>query len=315
MIHQMIFYYHTIKARKKAQSIRKIGIDKYYSEVHDYANGNVLPVEMYHRQISELIESGTPMMIARFGSTELLAMSVFDYKIVWKYTDILKQMQECAGFFPCTKESARTFSKEMHKAMPLVDMMAIWNLDMEENYIKKYMHMGMSMARLRYLEPWYSDIPWTKSLKGKKVLIIHPFEHSIREQYKKRELLFANPDILPEFELRTLKAVQTIAGQKDKRFETWFDALDYMEKEAMRIDFDIALIGCGAYGFPLAARLKKAGKQAIHMGGVLQILFGIKGKRWDNDSVVEKLYNEYWIRPYDLDRPQNAKIVEGGCYW
>ena len=45
----------------------------------------------------------------------------------------------------------------------------------------------------------------------------------------------------------------------------------------MKFDFDVALIGCGAYGFPLAAKLKTAGKQAIHLGGVLQALFGIKG--------------------------------------
>ena len=49
----------------------------------------------------------------------------------------------------------------------------------------------------------------------------------------------------------------------------------------MKIDFDVAIIGCGAYGFPLAAKLKQAGKQAIHLAGATQLLFGIKGKRWE----------------------------------
>ena len=62
---------------------------------------------------------------------------------------------------------------------------------------------------------------------------------------------------MPEFELKTLKAVQTIAGEKDERFSTWFEALEYMFEETMKIDFDIAIIGCGAYGMPLAAKLKK----------------------------------------------------------
>jgi len=54
--------------------------------------------------------------------------------------------------------------------------------------------------------------------------------------------------------LLTLKAVQTIANTKDDRFDTWFDALDYMYNEALKLDFDVALIGCGAYGYPLAAK-------------------------------------------------------------
>lgn len=40
-------------------------------------------------------------------------------------------------------------------------------------------------------------------------------------------------------------------------FSTWFDALDYMCGECEKIDFDIALLGCGAYGYPLAAHIKK----------------------------------------------------------
>lgn len=45
-----------------------------------------------------------------------------------------------------------------------------------------------------------------------------------------------------------------------------------------KIDYDICLIGCGAYGFPLAAHAKRKGKKAVHLGGALQLLFGIKGK-------------------------------------
>ena len=133
-------------------------------------------------------------------------------------------------------------------------------------------------------------------------------------QYKKRELLFANKDVLPAFELITLKAVQTIAGEQAD-FETWFDALAYMEHKIDQIDFDVAIIGCGAYGFPLAAYCKKIGKKAIHLGGATQILFGIKGKRWDDLPEVNKFYNEHWVRPLPEETPQQNKKVEGGCYW
>ena len=42
-----------------------------------------------------------------------------------------------------------------------------------------------------------------------------------------------------------------------------------MSEEIAKIDFDIALIACGAYGFPLASRIKNMGKIAIHCGGPL----------------------------------------------
>ena len=61
------------------------------------------------------------------------------------------------------------------------------------------------------------------ALKGKRVLVIHPFDDTIQKQYLRRETLFDDPNILPEFELHTIKAVQTIVGTKDERFETWFD--------------------------------------------------------------------------------------------
>jgi hypothetical protein len=122
---------------------------------------------------------------------------------------------------------------------------------------------------------------------------------------------------LPEFELKTLKAVQTIAGEKDERFSTWFEALEYMFEETMKIDFDIAIIGCGAYGMPLAAKLKKTGKQAIHLGGETQLLFGIKGKWWEENypSKIASCFNEYWGYPADSEKPKNAGTVEMGCYW
>lgn len=88
-----------------------------------------------------------------------------------------------------------------------------------------------------------------------------------------------------------------------------------MEDEAMRMNFDVALVGCGAYGLPLAARLKRQGKKAIHLGGALQILFGIKGGRWDSRPEFKKFYNDAWVRPGEEHRPIAYQLVEDGCYW
>ena len=107
-----------------------------------------------------------------------------------------------------------------------------------------------------------------------------------------------------------------------------------MEDEISKIQFDICLLGCGAYGLPLAAHVKRLGKQAIHMGGGVQLLFGIKGKRWEEEYKIAteknifgynvpfslnldyyKLFNEYWVNPSSDETPKSAKSVEGACYW
>ena len=81
----------------------------------------------------------------------------------------------------------------------------------------------------------------------------------------------------------------------------------------------ICLIGAGAYGLPLAAHVKRMGKKGIHLGGTVQLLFGIKGKRWENNyhKVYDytTLFNEEWVRPNKLEVPQNAQSVEEACYW
>jgi hypothetical protein len=122
-----------------------------------------------------------------------------------------------------------------------------------------------------------------------------------------------------------VQAVQSLGGY-NKGFETWFDALDWMKSEMDKEEYDIALIGCGAYGFPLAAHAKRTGHQAVHLGGALQLLFGIRGKRWEKDCFVSdasgrpiftysSLFNPYWVRPSLDETPQTASSVEGATYW
>lgn len=265
--------------------------------------------------ISNSIKSGKPFMACRFGGFELLAMRAAEFNQEKKLDDAIKFMDQSAGFFPADKKLLHRFNDVMKDACGQVDALGAWLLPYEDYYIKKYCKDIKCVGNIMSLEPWnIMNEPWSAALKGKKVLVVHPFEDTIKSQYLKHDKLFANTEVLPEFELITLKAVQTSGTQRDERFETWFDALEYMCKECERLDFDVALIGCGAYGFPIAAHIKKMGRQAIHMGGVLQILFGIKGRRWD-ESDTHLMYNEHWVYPGKNEIPEGAKKVEGACYW
>lgn len=260
-----------------------------------------------------------PSMIARIGSTELLAMvhyinskKSYRRKIEkFKQKAIHDKMWTLSGFYPSNEENIAKFSELMLSDFPLVDILGTWRK--EEKVFANELRTAIKIS-LKDLEPYYHNFPWTEVLKDKTVLVIHPFKESIISQYDKREFLFDNPNILPSFKLKTIKAVQSIANNKPE-FENWFLALDYMKEQIDREDFDIALIGCGAYGFPLAAHVKRKGKKAVLLGGALQILFGIKGKRWEEHPQISKLINSHWIKPLNIEIPSNAKKVDGGSYW
>lgn len=294
-------------------------------------------------KIYELLSSGKPCMISRFGTTELNCLNNYlcvhsdkpyikkclDYitdntHTPWWNTDHFKIMSIYSGIFPPCKNTAELFSKRYLNDIPEIDLLGC------HQYYEKFMPLKDEVIKvqLEMLYPFFVDDPWTKYLKGKKVLVIHPFTDTIELQYKKRELLFCNPEILPEFELITYRAVQSVGGTKTQ-FKDWFEALNYMENEISKIDFDISIIGCGAYGLPLAAYIKRMGKQAIHLAGGTQLLFGILGKRWveqykdvwhylpgiDININYRPLFNKHWIYPLKSDTPTNAIKVENACYW
>lgn len=284
-----------------------------------YAGKKRLSLQEGNDYIVELLEKEEPCMVARYGSTEL---SILKWRLAQKFRIVkefpegeMRNITNNSGFFPEDQALVSKFADLMMNLSAEVDLMGVFYWHMEDYVIKNYAPQSI-LVRARAIEPWYVERPWTRVLEGKKVLVIHPFEDTIKKQYEKRELLFPGTTILPEFELKTLKAVQTIAGEKDSRFETWFEALEYMHTEAMKIDFDVAIIGCGAYGFPLAAKLKQSGKKAIHLGGATQYLFGIRAKRAESGNhIISTFANDAWIRPSAEETPENFKKVEGGCYW
>lgn len=314
--------------------VKYIGIQNKTKNVERICDSDLASTKIYN-----LLLSDKPCMVARFGSSELNCLNNYlsickdNHKIIdyilnkecdwWWNRKIINIMKNNAGFFPNDKEHIKMFCSRMISDIKQLDLLGSW-LTVEEDYIKDYLGEIPKVALL-YLEPYWSKTPWTRVLKGKKVLVIHPFAELIKLQYKEnRTKLFKNSEVLPEFELHTIEAVQSIGGETHG-FIDWFEALKWMEDEMDRTDYDIALIGCGAYGFPLAAHAKRMGKKAVHLGGALQLLFGIKGNRWENPeygairlkrkNAYPELFNEYWIRPDEQDTPKAANEVEGGCYW
>ena len=281
--------------------------------------------------IYNLLMQDKPCMIARFGSTELVTMvnylgvkngkkDILGYiqgkGLPWWWNEnMFLQMQNWSGFFPPTQENIERFCEMMFEDLREVDVLGSWLS--EELYFEESLHVDKKID-LEILNPFFSKKPWTEALVNKTVLVIHPFSNEIQFQYLNRDLIFPQKRILPSFDLQTIKSVQSLGGHSE--FSSWFDALENMKRQINDKYFDICLIGAGAYGFPLAAHVKRMNKKVVHLGGSLQLLFGIKGKRWENPNYNPKynysgMMNEYWIYPGDDTKPLHAESIEGACYW
>lgn len=288
--------------------------------------------------VSDALDSNKPFMLSRFGAVEISAVynyigviaekhSVFDYirgkaPQWWWNEGIRRCMKDNAGFFPNTDDNLLKFGKLMLDSMQQIDILTSWQE--RETFFDDFLNCKSYINYIQ-IDPFWAKDPWTAHLHGKKVLVIHPFAQEIYSQYKNnRNVLFSNAKVLPEFDLITYKAVQSIGGSSE--FNNWFDALEKMEHDISKINFDVCLLGCGAYGMPLAAFIKtKLNKTAIHIGGSLQLFFGIKGNRWENPEYgiwvtndfgrYPSLFNESWIRPYDVSQVKGSEKVDNNCYW
>ncbi len=280
--------------------------------------------------IKQAMLDPAPRMVARFGNTELNA--ILNWLASEDQRGVLERMRlyvrgelgawwwdertnrdifNVAGFFPVDEEHLERFARLELEDATQVDVLGSWLAG--ERRLGDRLRDAKTIPLVE-LEPYQHEDPWSEALQGRRVLVVHPFEKSIQRQYEKRRLLFKDPRVLPDFELLTFKAVQSAGGERSE-FRTWFEALDWMCQELSRIRFDVAIIGAGAYGMSLAAHCKRIGRKAVHLGGATQLMFGIRGRRWDRWAYYQALCNEHWVRPLPEETPRDAAIMEGATYW
>ena len=158
------------------------------------------------------------------------------------------------------------------------------------------------------------------ALQGRRVLIVCPFAQLLAERAEratfeavwartgKRWLEPATVDAL-EFPYGFEPETERVFGNIDALLQHICDRIDAR-------DFDVALIGAAGLAMPVAAHVKRRGRVAIDLGGHLQVLFGVKGKRWRNDPEwAERYFNDAWIEMPKRYRPTRADVCDCGAYW
>lgn len=289
----------------------------------------ITDIEAGNDCIYNKLKDNHPIIISRYGCVELETIEYYiknkDINGSCIFPQYIKDnMRNQTGFFSPSDYYLSLYSSEILKMFKNVDILGVQSCfsknGVSEEILFDNCSNKISIILLGAISPcqFHLQKPWNRILENKKVLVIHPFQKSIINQYKYRSKLFKNNLILPQFKLETIKSVQgidTINAQKE--YDNWFNALEKMYKDIDNKDFDIALIGAGAFGNFLANYIKEKGKQAIVVGGALQLFFGIKGERWSKEYI--NFYNDYWTKPLPEESPSDlTNFIRGEknkAYW
>jgi hypothetical protein len=196
-------------------------------------------------------------------------------------------------------------------------LLGVWDCEMysqAKEYYEFLNNMKLNKICAHGLEPYYfMNEPTYKAIPHKKILVITSHKETTLGQLSKLDKIHNKP-IFENAEFYIYKPAQQNAGSHDSN--SWLFHYNNMKNELADIkkafDFDIALVSAGGFGMLLCDYIyTELNTSTIYVGGALQLFFGIIGSRWVNVIAT----NEHWIKPLTVDRPINAMLCEGGCYW
>lgn len=259
----------------------------------------------------------------KIGTTELLALEFADRffqapcptRISW-----VRQAQRLfldSGVFPVDRAQFEAFLQTYRQSISSLDGISLWQ---ETPFLREY---EWAVAQkycpsAQFLSPDALSPFFMLGMVGEqKWLVVSPFVQTMRSQVPRLEHVFGG---FPwshrlrgqESRCQFLRC-PFFSYLEPSPYVSWSDGLQRLTEEALKLEFDLALVGAGAWSLPLLANLKSAGKKGIHLGGATQVAFGIKGRRWD--GYWSRYYNEFWVRPAPEETPAGFERKENGCYW
>ena len=277
---------------------------------------------MIRSAIESALASDRGLLVGRFGTVE--------FDVAWYYkisgalkTDYLPVLERNAGVFGDVA-SLRRWCSEYTSACAAADIFASgWYAPIkvrEQEMLKQIGFRGQQCV-LRALEPYYWPVEerWSRALDGQKVCVVSSFTDTIRGQLAKGAKVWGKEAIWPAAEwsfVKTGYAPSLALGRAgwECEAESWESCVEYVVAEVLKTGARVVIIGCGGLAMVIAGRLKAEGKICIVMGGATQVLFGIKGRRWEGHQ-ISGFWNSEWVGPSASETPAGASEVERGCYW
>ena len=256
-------------------------------------------------ELKERIHSKDPLSVIRLGNVEMTSLL--------QKKGIFDQMYTNAGFY-CNDERKL---EEVYKQWRNAYVRAMINCDLMLDVVtcSSFQIKGALLNKLNIWRPTlaYIEDPrwWIENIimeyEGT-IGIVSYFKKDIDKQLKVMNEIWRKK-INKKFII--VKSESSIKGNYPHN--NWTETFNDLKKRVLKEkEPDLWLVSCGCYGVPLTDEIASSGKKAIYVGGLLQLLFGLKGQRWDQKQDIYRLYNEHWR--YPNERPVNAENVEGWCY-
>lgn len=284
-------------------------------------------LEQDSKYIKSVIESNNPFFIGRIAGCELEIAYNFYKNNFFDIVDNMTRLENNAGIRVNDNDCLGLYVEQLIKSYEHCTAIAEWDISG-----KVFAHTGQGQHLItiktphipkinaKALEPYYfkEDISWMRELKGKRVLIVHPFLKTFQKQQENLKKTFPGRSWFEDCELDFIQPPFTLAGNHQNKCwqEHYNEFIENLKEQTKNKDFDIALVAAGGYGMLISDYIfTNLQRSVIYVGGALQIFFGVIGKRWFDNKEIMKLVNDDWIRPDKDDKPQNFTKVEKGCYW
>jgi len=259
-------------------------------------------------ELKDRLNDNNPLSVIRFGNVEMTA-------ILQKDNNVYDQLFTNAGFY-CNDKSKE---QEIYKKWRTLYVKAVINSDLMLDVFTcpSFQILGDLLNKLNIWRPSlpYIEDPkwWIENIimehKGT-IGIVSYFKKDIEKQLKVLDKIWVDKKIKNKFVV--VKSYNTITGNEPHN--NWLETFNDLQLRVReQKEPTLWLVSCGCYGLPICDSIKEKGGKAIYVGGLLQTIFGLRGKRWDNRREVVRWYNKHWI--YPSERPQGSCNVESGCYW
>lgn len=249
---------------------------------------------------------------------------VSDRKVLWAYEKLLAHQQLGGqGLFPPQAAFYRRWAGPFAEAVRRLDCLGLALHTLEAN--REIVEHHRIEARPMYYpdqEPTRT-VPndesrcWLPRLRGRRVLLVSAFASVLAARANREtfEAVWAHNG-KPWFEPASVEALDVPYGYLPstwERYPTSFEVLDDVTARIAEREFDVAIVGAGALGIPIAACVKGMGRVGISLGGPIQPLFGVRGARWLADPEWRVFVNDTWADLPPEYRPDPAYTYEN--YW
>jgi hypothetical protein len=325
-VHRHRLYVLLKAAKSRVPGLRRVRMLKKSPYTDRYGHRRILSPDEGNALLLDRIADGALVAAGKIGDCELEALVKYEaadgdagrfFQAINDQGHEMELLYTNTGVFPKGADTVTRWAETYLKALGALDVLAVWHNVGEEEIANRYAPQA-TLTRIRGLDPFYHRKPWTSSLKEKRVLAVTPFEQTVVEQrrrYRGRDLFPRVPDLLPDFDLTVVRSPFS-AALVPATAPDWHAALADIKEQITNQEFDVCLVGAGAYSIPVCAFVRtELHRSAVHLGGTLQLFFGIRGKRWDSHPFLKTLYNENWTRPVPSEQPRGRWRIEGGAYW